>query len=185
MNNTKNKFISIVIFLFIIVLLVLWGNRVIYINGKNKVPEVIYYEGEDVIIDFWKLELSESNIFSRSEFKDFFGVELDGESDDDALCIKLKVTAQKDNLQSNDFEIFYENGFQTLTWFQGVDPYLFVDINKEMIQKIIDTKEGNLWIVTNVPSKIVQEEDTYDYILSLFPKVLTIRTKIGKENKMR
>ena len=182
MNDRKKKYITIMFFILSAILFILWAVRVYYINRNSKIKERIYSAGEEAVVGSWTVELSETKMLTQQEFRDFFKVEYKsaGAPDDKMLCIKLKVYFENGSPESGDFEDLVENGFRTLTWYQGIDPFLFGDMNVEGIQSVSETGEGMLWITTHVPSGVWDKENTYDYVLSTFPEVVTIRTMVGK-----
>lgn len=183
MNHKKFKhIIAIVSVLIVLSLLAFWAKRVYDVNAKAGIKELVYSVGEEGATDSWAVELSETKMMSKQEFKEYFGVEADADesTDDKMICMKLKVRFLKDHVKTTDIEKLTENGFRTLTWYNGIDPFLIADINQEMMEKIYETKEGTLWIVTNVPPWVWSREYTYEYVLSTFPEIIMFRDTVGK-----
>lgn len=184
MKSKKRRYYIEIVSVFIIILFVIWAAKVYAVNTKNIIEEQVYRKGEQAVLDSWKLELSEARLLTKQEFGKYFETEYESSNEpgDKILCIKLKVEFRDCDLKTRDLEKLVENGFRTLTWYQGIDPFFFAELNETELGRIYETGKGFLWIVVNVPVEIWNEEDTYDYVLSTYPKVIIIRTVIEKEN---
>lgn len=180
----KRKLYGIIVGLLLCSLIVLWAIRVYKVNQNAEIPEQILYSGDSVSFKDMTLTLQESKLLTQNEFSREFGMEYSNidTPDDHIICINLHVKADGEKIA---FSKLLENGFRTLTWFQGIDPFFFEDLNANARELIAQTGDGDLWIVTNVPVDVAESENTYDFVLSTFPEVIIFRMTPGKENEKK
>lgn len=166
--------------LAVVFLFIMWYKNVMERNRRYEVPKKYYYMGETLIYDDWSIiPFSRSEIMDGNTFKNAFDVKnVSVSMESKYMCLTLKVEKLSENC---NMDTFLEAGFRSDTWSNGIDPFLFYDINSENLSKIEEEGKGILYIpVDFFPDNWKKnryrnlEQENFRYVISVYPVTIEI-----------
>lgn len=179
-----------------IALIAVWGYRVYAVNSRYHLETKVYMPGECVDFGDYRITNLGGGIYTVSEFCEIYGKTL---TQDSPYVICLKVKLEHNGQISEDTQEALEDvvntitstGFRTTTWYNGMDPFTFADLNftEEFIREYQETGQGELLIVSNINPDTMQKdryehcrELSYDYVLDIYPVNIRLRVEKMGEN---
>lgn len=163
-----------------VILFLVWYKNAQQLQQRYEVPEKIVDMGETLIYNDWRIiPIAKSEIMDGSTFKSTFDVKNTSVAvESKYMCVKLEVEMLSESCR---IDKFLETEFRSDTWSNGIDPFLFYDINGENILKIKGEKKGILYIpVEFFPDHWRKdryrklEQESFQYVIAAYPVIVRV-----------
>ena len=178
-----------IIHITVILALIAWFSRVVYINKLYRVDTVYLNIGTQIDFGDFIITPIEANLLSVNEFENIFSIERGDDFElgifeyDKMICLKVHIKNVTDHkLEWRDVLFVCGEGFETSTWASACDPVLRKMINPIDDDVLNPDCEIDYWLATCV-ARIAFKDSTWDtlsiedfvFTLSLYPDSVKIK----------
>ncbi|MCM1179492.1 MAG: hypothetical protein NC347_04490 [Clostridium sp.] len=174
--------------LFVLCIISSWVMHVVRLNERFPQMVVEYGQGESF---HWRgicVTPVDSIFLTPAEYENYIGTELDemnGEFSGEDRVLGLKVRVENHSGQDIDWDIFFDAfglGFETLTWANGIDPFLGQNVNRFSSEVFESGQVQEFWLLTEVNRNAFSDrtweslnENSFFYVLETTPEKICIR----------
>ncbi len=177
--------------LFLIVwILLLWTIRIINVNQRAVVESVEISMRETFGYNGLSITALEAHLYSIPEFEAALDAEVEaGDDEFEIVCVKFRIKNETGKaLGWNKVMDEMGYGFETLTWYSAIDPFLGAKINFFSLENLESGGEAEAWYATQVMKECFHEknwkkldENEFYYVMDLYPNPVKVKLEIREE----